>query len=100
MSLTANGGVRINGDPPAGSGDDSVLFGGGILLPTSPNITFVIEGTFESERIEGADNDARLTVGFQSIWRSGRGGFRGAVGLPLSDSAPDYEILFGVFSSY
>lgn len=102
VSIAANAGVRFNGDPdpPIEPTDNSLLFGGAILLPASPTLTVVIEGTYETERFEGAKDDARLTLGMQSRGRQGRAGFRGAVAIPLSDGAPDYEVILGAFLTY
>ena len=102
VTLTANAGFRFNGDtdPPLPATDDSVLLGAGILLPATENLTVVIEGSFESERLDGAENDARLTLGVQTLGRGGRGGFRGALALPFGDGAPDYELLFGAVFTY
>jgi len=102
VSITANAGIRFNGEPaaPLPSTDNSFLLGGAILLPASPRLTFVIEATFETERIEGASDDARLTLGFQARNRKGHGGFRGGVAVPLSDGAPDYQVIAGAFLTY
>lgn len=102
VSIVANAGVRFNGDadPPVAPTDNSLFFGGALLLPASPTLTFVIEGTYETERFEGASDDARLTLGVQSRRAQGRSGFRGAVAIPLSDGAPDYEVILGVFLTY
>ncbi len=102
VSITANAGVRFNGNPatPLPSTDNSFLLGGAILLPASPRLTFVIEATYETERIEGASDDARLTLGFQARSRKGHGGLRGGVAVPLSDGAPDYQVIAGAFLTY
>jgi hypothetical protein len=102
VSLVANAGFRHNGDPkaPLPSTEDSLLMGVGLLLPATSRLTFVIEGTYESERFKGAPNDARLTVGMQSMGEQRHGGFRGALAIPLSDGAPDYEVLAGAFFVY
>jgi hypothetical protein len=63
-------------------------------------LTFVIEATYETERFEGARSDARLSLGAQASRRSGHGGFRGAIAFPLSDAAPDYEVIVGGFLTY
>jgi hypothetical protein len=34
------------------------------------------------------------------MFHGGRGGFRGALAVPLSDGAPDYEALIGLFFTY
>lgn len=102
VTLTWNAGVRLNGnsDPPAPETNNSILLGAAIIMPASARLTFVIEGTYETERFEGADDDARLTVGLQSLGYARRGGFRAAAGIPLSDGGPDYEVLAGVFLTY
>ncbi|MBI4169213.1 MAG: hypothetical protein HY510_04670 [Acidobacteria bacterium] len=102
VSIVANAGVRFNGDPdpPAAPADNSLFFGGALLLPASPTLTFVIEGTYETGRFEGAPDDARLALGVQSRRAQGRSGFRGAVAIPLSDGAPDYEVFLGAFLTY
>jgi len=102
VSLAANAGVRFNGNPdaPLPSSKNSFLLGGSILLPASQRLTIVIEGSLETERFERAKDDARLTLGFQSRTRKGRGGFRGGVSFPLSDGAPDYQLLGGAFLTY
>src|SRR5207245_202125 len=102
VSLVANTGVRFNGqpDPPSQSSTDSYLVGGAILLPTSQRPTFVIEGSYETERLHGGKDDGRLTLGFQSYGEGRRGGFRGAVGFPMTNGAPDLELLFGAFLTY
>ena len=102
MSITANAGFRFNGDPdaPLPHTNDTLLFGGGVLLPASPRLTIVIEGSYETNRIEGAADDGRLTLGVQSRGRRGRGGLRGAVAIPLKDGAPDSELIAGAFLTY
>ncbi|MFQ5877112.1 MAG: hypothetical protein ACE5JH_05405 [Acidobacteriota bacterium] len=100
--LVANAGVRFNGDPepPLRSTDDSLLLGGAVLLPATRRLTFIVEATYETERIEGTDDDGRLTVGAQVLGRKLRGGFRVGVGAPLTDGAPDAEIIAGAFITY
>ena len=102
VSIVANVAARYNGnpDPPLPSSSNSALVGGALLLPVSARNTFVIEATFETERVEGASNDARLTLGFQHRGRERKGGFRGAAAIPLSDGAPDYQALFGAYLTY
>jgi hypothetical protein len=97
-----NAAARLNGDPdpPLPSSSNSFLIGGAFLLPASARMTIVIEATFETERVEGAPNDARLTLGFQHRGRERRGGFRGAAAIPLSDGAPDYQVFFGAYLTY
>ncbi len=102
VSITANAGFRFNGDPkaPLPHTNDTLLLGGGILLPASARLTIVIEGSYETNRIEGAADDGRLTLGVQSRGRRGRGGWRGAVAIPLKDGAPDSELIGGAFLTY
>jgi len=102
VSIVANVAARYNGnpEPPLPSSSNSALVGGALLLPVSARETFVIEATFETERVEGATNDARLTLGLQHRGRQRKGGLRGAVAIPLSDGAPDYQVIFGVYATY
>ena len=100
VTLVLNAGVRLNGDPPGVDAEDSILFGGGILLPATQRLTFILEGSWETERVDGADEDGRLTTGFQLMGRNGEGGFRAAIVLPLTDSAPDYAVLAGALFTY
>ncbi len=102
VTLVANLGYRFNGqpDPPLPETEDTLLVGGAVLLPATPALTFVIEGTYESRRLDSGKADGRLTVGLQHFGEGGQGGFRGALGIPLSDGAPDYEILLGAFFAY
>ena len=101
-SATANAGVRYNGstDAPLPDSQASVLLGGGLLIPTGQRATVVIEATYESERLDGAGSDARLTLGMQWSPPAPGLGFRGAVALPLSDAAPDSQIFFGAVWLY
>jgi len=102
VSIVANAGARFNGDPdpPVPPADNSFFLGGALLLPASQALTLVIEATYETERFEGASYDARLTLGLQSRRGQGHAGIRGGVAIPLSDGAPDYEVLFGAFLTY
>jgi len=102
VSITANAGFRFNGDPaaPLPHTNDTLLLGGGVLLPAFPRLTIVIEGSYETNRIHGAAADGRLTLGMQSRGGRGRGGFRGAVAIPLKDGAPDSEFIAGAFLTY
>lgn len=102
VSIVANAGVRWNGepDPPVPPTDNSIFVGGALIMPASASLSLILETTYETERFEGASYDARLWLGVQSRSRQGRGGIRGGVGIPLSDGAPDYEILLGAFLTY
>ena len=102
VTLVANAGIRFNGepDPPAPSARDSILFGGAIVMPATPTVSFVVEATYESKRRVGGRDDARLTAGLQVFGPQRRGGLRGAVAFPLSDGAPDLQMLLGAFLTY
>lgn len=102
VSFVANAGARLNGDPepPVPPTDNSLFVGGALVLPASAALTLVIEATYETERFEGASYDARLLLGVQSRGRQGRTGWRAGVAIPLSDGAPDYEVLLGAFLTY
>ena len=102
VTLTANVGVRFNGnpDPPVPRTEDSFLFGGAVILPASSRLSFVIEASYESERFKNAEPDARLTLGFQRLKGDPGGGFRAAFAIPLSDGAPDYELIGGAIFVY
>jgi hypothetical protein len=102
VTVAANAGIRLNGNPDSQtrSSKDSALVGAGLILPVTPASSIVIEWSFETKRFEGDSNDSRLTPGFQMMFRGGKGGLRAAVGLPLSDGAPDYQVIFGVYFTY
>lgn len=102
VTLAGNLGARYNGDPdpPLPAANASILAGGALLLPVGVRTTFLIEATYESERLNGAGSDARLTLGYQGVAERPGFGFRGGVGLPLSENAPDYEVLFGAVYLY
>src|SRR5882724_2001238 len=102
VTLVADIGARDNGDPGSSlpEAKNSLLAGGGILLPASPRCTLSIEATWESTRVEGAGSDARLTVGVQTFGPARHGGLRGAVAVPLSKDAPDLGIILGAFYTY
>ena len=102
VTLTANAGVRFNGNPdsPLEESEDSILLGAAILLPARSNLTFLIEATFESERTEGGESDARLTLGAQGFGLGRGSGLRGGLSIPLRDGAPDYELIFGAAFVY
>ncbi len=100
VTLAFNAGARLNGDPPGVDVEETILLGAGILMPATHRLTFLIEGSWETERFDGAGNDGRLTTGLQLMGHGGRGGFRAAVALPLTDAAPDYEVIVGALFSY
>jgi len=110
VSLVANGGLRINQDPdiplpPPGpgrppaqlEGETSVQIGGALLFPMTTRLAGVVEASFETERIDRAGSDFRLTLG--GDYRRSEG-FAGRVGLVAGngDGAPDVEVIVsGVF---
>jgi hypothetical protein len=103
--LAGTAGVRANGDgqrfggesAPFGfetDGKTSVLLAAGGLYPLSDQLTLTGEVRLESERVEGADSDVRLSAG--ANWRPfNRGMLRGAVVVGVSDGAPDAQVLVG-----
>jgi hypothetical protein len=96
-------GIRFNGDGQVYGGEDapfgfetdgntSVILAGGGIYPVSDVLSLTGEVYFESERVDGADSDTRLAVG--ANWRPwNRGMLRGALGVGLSDGAPDAQVL-------
>src|SRR5262245_50095039 len=102
VTFTANAGARYNGepDPPFPESQVSVLAGAGAIFPVGREMSVVLEGTWESERFDGVGNDARLTIGLQGVATRPGFGFRGAVALPLTDAAPDYQVFFGAVYLY
>jgi hypothetical protein len=102
VTLTGNLGLRYNGspDPPFPDSQASVLAGAGLIFPMGKRMSMVLEGTWESERLDGAKNDARLTLGLQGNASRPGWGLRGAVAFPLNDSVLDYQVLFGAVYLY
>jgi hypothetical protein len=102
--LTANAGVRMNGDGQVfGSaeldGQVSGQLGVGWLWPWTDAVTFVGELDYESERFDGAEDDTRALAGIN--WGVGnRGQLRGAVAFGLSDGSPDSQIIAGYAYSF
>jgi len=99
VTLAANAGFRVNQDADLGDlaleGQNSFLAGLGLIIPATQRLSFTIEYALESERYEGAHNDARLLGGFD--WTMGEHfQIRGAAGGGLSEGAPDVDI-FGSF---
>lgn len=101
VTVTANAGLRYNGSPgpPFPDTNASLLAGGAVIIPAGPSLSFVIEGSFESERFKGQSNDARLTFGVERTPRAGFG-WRAAVAAPLSDGAPDAQAIVGAIWIY
>jgi len=96
--LSAHAGVRINGDGGIFltelDGEISPMLGVGFFYPHSDEVTFIAEASFESERFDGADSDLRVLGGIN--WRlTNRGILRSAVGVGLTDGAPDAQLILG-----
>lgn len=102
VTFTANAGARYNGDPdpPFPDSDASLLAGVGAIFPVGREISIVLEGSYETERLDGVGSDGRLTIGMQGVATRPGFGFRGAVALPLTDTAPDYQVFFGAVYLY
>lgn len=98
MILVANAGVRFNEDGQVGGreldGQTSASVAGGVVFPISPAFSLLGEALFETERFEETDTDARILGGIN--WRPSRSGVvRGAIGLGLTDYAPDVHVMAG-----
>ena len=102
VSFTANAGARYNGDPdpPFPESEVSILAGAGAIFPVGREMSIIVETTWESERLDGVGNDARLIIGLQGVATRPGFGFRGALALPLTDAAPDYQVVFGAVYLY
>jgi hypothetical protein len=75
-------------------GKTAPIVGAGVIIPSSDRISWVGEFRYWGERFDGADSDTRLLGGIN--WRvQNRGMFRGAIGVGLSDGAPDFQITAG-----
>jgi hypothetical protein len=102
VTLIGNAGLRINQDPDVPGeidGELSLLLGGGMIIGLTARVYNSWEITYESKRYEGAESDSRLTPGL--TWRVGnRGVIRAAIGLGLSDGAPDFEAIIGAALTY
>jgi hypothetical protein len=102
VTLIGNGGLRINQDPDVEGeidGEMSILLGGGMIIGLTSRVYNSWEITYESKRYEGGAGDSRLTPGI--MWRVGnRGLVRGAIGIGLSDGAPDFDGIFSVALTY
>jgi len=75
-------------------GRTSGFFGFGAIIPLDDRLDLIAEGRFESERFRGADPDTRVLGGID--WRvAGRGRLRAAVGVGVTDGAPDVQLIAG-----
>ncbi|MCP3980878.1 MAG: hypothetical protein GY716_16370 [bacterium] len=99
VGLTANLGVRFNedGETESGvplSGEIAPAVGIGMTLPVWRNVALLFEGTYEGERFESFDPDARVLVGMN--WKPfDAGTFRLGFAAGVDDGAPDGQILVG-----
>jgi hypothetical protein len=94
FTVMGNVGARINQDQQfhgsRGNGKNSFLVGAGILFPVSDKVVLSAEWAFETERLDGLENDSRLMGGCEYrfdenfVLRAGVGG-----GL-LTDGSPDF----------
>ncbi len=97
--VTASVGLQFNEDgETAGAsnldGKTVASLGGGVIYPFSDQASFVGEFQFNTERFEDLDNDVRVLGGIN--WRAfNRGVLRGAIGIGLSDGAPDLQVIAG-----
>jgi hypothetical protein len=97
LSLVANAGLRINQDPDAPppqqpEGEMSVQLGGAALFPLTAKLAGLLEATFETERIDGAGSDLRLTLG-ADYRRDESFSARLGAAAGSGDAAPDLELI-------
>ncbi len=104
LTLGGNIGLRFNGDAqpfggPEQDGQTSAKLGGMVVAPLNESLNLVGELGYESERFDGADDDVRALGGVN--WRVfRRGTVRGAIGVGLSDGAPDLQLLVGYAAEF
>jgi hypothetical protein len=103
LILAAHAGLRMTGDGRILGvdldGQTSLLLGGGVIWPLSDEVTLVGELSYEGERFEETDTDARALGGLN--WRPfNRGIVRGALAFGLSDGAPDLQLLAGYAAQF
>ena len=78
---------------------NSFELGVAALVPMGSAFSFVGEAQIETERFEGTDSLAQILAG--ANWKAfGRGMLRGAVGIGLTDTTPDFRILAGYAYTY
>jgi len=107
LTFVASGGFRINQDPEPGAvvpglpasavpeGELSLQLGVGLIVPFTPKLSGVAETSFETERIDGAGSDFRVTLG--SEYRAGESfGMRFAAAGGIGDAAPNFEAIGSV----
>lgn len=103
FSFTGHGAVRVNQDPDYENvdleGKNSWLLGAGVNFAATKNLALQVEWSFESERLEDAEEDSRIVGGF--YYRLGQTvKIRAGAGFGLSDGAPDTQYLAGVALSF
>jgi hypothetical protein len=91
-------GARFNGDGDLLGfpidGQTSFELGVAALVPMGNAFSFVGEAQIETERFDGFDSTADLLVG--ANWKAfGRGMLRGAFGIGLTDSSPNFRAIVG-----
>jgi hypothetical protein len=96
--LTANAGIRINEDTRVNGfaldGEVAPSLGFGMLYPVNDSLMVVGEATYEGERFDGWEEDARILAGVN--WKLlPHGVLRLAVSGGLTDGAPDSQLLAG-----
>jgi len=96
--ISGHVGVRFNGDGDLLGfpldGKTSFELGVAALVPMGSAFSFVGEAQIETERFDGADSAADLLVG--ANWKAfGRGMIRGAFGIGLTDSSPNFRAIVG-----
>jgi hypothetical protein len=96
--VTGHAGVRANGNGNISGfpleGKTSAVLGAAVIIPFRDRLSVVGETKLETERFEGGDDDFRVLGGLN--WHAtSRGVFRGAIGLGLTDAAPDAQIVVG-----
>jgi hypothetical protein len=101
--IGGNVGVRFNGDGDllgfAIDGKTSFQLGVSALVPMGNAFSFVGEAQIETERFDGFDSTADLLVG--ANWKAfGRGMLRGAFGVGLTDSSPNFRAIVGYAYSF
>jgi hypothetical protein len=98
LTLTGHAGVRFNeGGEVAGAPVDGTVaaaVGIGAIYPTGERLVLVGEATWEGERFDGGEPDARALAGL--TWAPLSSGMvRAAVVFGLAEGAPDSELRLG-----
>jgi hypothetical protein len=106
--LAAHVGLQINGDgqfrgSPEFDGEVSPQLGVGAIVPFSDSVSGVFEAAYRGSRLDAPadrfDDDIRALGGIN--WRpGGRGMIRAAVGVGISDGAPDIMVQAGYAAQF